>query len=65
MTGPRSKELPPLDEAEARLYPGVPYHRLNREQRFKAYELAKQIIFERTGHAIPPAEPIRTVPYVS
>lgn len=44
---------PPLEEAEARLYPNVPYEAYTKEMRFAAYDLAKQIYHEKTGHLIP------------
>jgi hypothetical protein len=47
------KGQPPLEQAEAELFPSIPYESYTQEMRFASYERAKQIIFERTGYLIP------------
>jgi hypothetical protein len=39
----------PLDQAEHELFPGVPYHSLNKDQRVQTYQRAGEIYFARTG----------------
>lgn len=43
----------PMDEAEQRLFPHLPYEKQTRAQRELVLKLCKDIVFERTGRRIP------------
>lgn len=51
MTSERT--VSPMEEAEQRLYPRLPYENQSREQREEVIKLCKDIVFERTGRRIP------------